>query len=168
MLNLRSAPISLPMIPTPPIAIHVQRDEEVHISDVMGVPETGIIVHNFNTHIEELMEQLDPLPPFPIPSLLSSSNIALLPSGNTRFIMLPNSLAVEQLLKLKNTSIKLDAWILLHPQHLALINEVVGFRGRYVQLRLEVFPNGKPQRFPLSWDMWVDSKDIKLGWKDRV
>lgn len=114
------------------------------------------------------MERLDPLPITPMPSLPIPDNVTPLPSGNTHFVLLPGSLAAEQLLELKDISIRLNTWVLLKPQHLALVNEVVGFRGRYVQLRLEVFPNGKARRFPLAREMWVDSKDLKLGWKDRV
>ncbi|KAF7424836.1 hypothetical protein PC9H_010147 [Pleurotus ostreatus] len=168
MSHYRSTPISLPSIPSPPIAIHVEEVKEIEISDLMGIPDAGRYIHDFDDHIEELMEKLDPLPPFPSPSLLHSVDLSLLQTATIRFALLPGTLVAEQLLELRGAVINLNGWMVLDPHHLALAHKIVGFRGRYIQLRLEIFPNGKPRRFPLAREMWIDAKSVKLGWKDRI
>ena len=51
---------------------------------------------------------------------------------------------------------------------MAYVLDILKYRGRYVQLKLQVFPAGTIPRMPLFRTMWVKSWDVKMTLRERI
>ncbi|KAG9223331.1 hypothetical protein PLEOSDRAFT_1101132 [Pleurotus ostreatus PC15] len=161
-----SSPVPSTTLLRPPITIKIEK-EEIRISDVQGSPET-ILVHDFNQLLDAEIEEADPLPPVMVSGMPLRSDIGSLPTARIRWVISPDSGEAERLLELDSPTLALRAWMHCQPDDMAFVLDITRFRGRYVQLKLQIFPNGSVPRMPLFRSMWVKSWDVKMSWRDRL
>ncbi|KAF4593455.1 hypothetical protein AB1N83_009438 [Pleurotus pulmonarius] len=164
----RSMPYSVPTTPLsqPPIAISVAR-EEIRVHDIQDGPES-ILVHDFNQILDAEIEEGDPLPPIRAPGMPLRADINTLPAARIRWVISPESGEAERLLVLDLPPLRLRSWVHFQPEDMAYVLDITKYRGRYVQLKLQIFPAGTIPRMPLFRTMWVKSWHVKMTLRERI
>lgn len=102
------------------------------------------------------------------PGMPSRSDMGSLPTARIRWVISPDSGEAERFLELNSTPLTLRTWMHFQPDDMAFLLDIVKFRGRYVQLKLQIFPKGSVPRMPLFRSMWVKSWDVKMSLRDRL
>ncbi len=102
------------------------------------------------------------------PGMPSQSDMGSLPTARIRWVISPDSGEAERLLELDSTPLALRTWMQFQPDDMAFVLDIVKFRGRYVQLKLQIFPAGTIPRMPLFRTMWVKSWHVKMTLRERI
>lgn len=124
-------------------------------------------MHDFNQILDAEIEEGDPLPPLRAPGMPLQADIDGLPSARIRWVISPESGDAERFLVLDSPPLALRSWIHFQPDDMAYVLDIIKYRGRYVQLKLQIFPAGTIPRMPLFRTMWVKSWDVRMSLRER-
>lgn len=125
-------------------------------------------MHNFNQILDAEIEEGDPLPPIRAPGMPLRGDINTLPTARIHWVISPESREAERLLVLDLPPLRLRSWVHFQPEDMAYVLDIMKYRGRYVQLKLQIFPAGMIPRMPLFRTMWVKSWHVKMTLRERI